>query len=186
MINVDEYQASPWPDELRPEGHDTLQKEGFARWWARVGPQLANLHPTLCEQWLHRHWKQSPAAFLSLDRLTWRLERMTTAAIVEQVHREWAKVLDPEFDYKTFHGDGSGKHPTARALDLGAWDYPIIVLETPEGIRNRREKLPDVRLMLIEGHQRHRYLAARYRLGKEVVDQDVFVLSLAQPLPGTD
>ena len=70
------------------------------------------------------------------------------------------------------------KHPTARALDLGAWDYPIIVLETPSGIRNRREDLPDVRLMLVEGHQRHRYLAARHRLGKENSDQDVFVISL--------
>lgn len=178
MTNVDDYQASPWPDELRPEGYDTFQKESFARWWARVGQQLAHLHPTLCEQWLHKHWQQSPAAFLPLERLSWRLDRMTTAAIVEQVHREWARTLNTEHDFKTFHRDGVDKHPTARALDLGAWDYPIIVLETPEGIRNRHEELPGVRLMLVEGHQRHRYLVARYRLGMEVFEQDVFVLSL--------
>jgi hypothetical protein len=180
MMNVDDNQSSPWPEELRPEGHDTFQKEGFARWWARVGPRLQHLHPTICEQWLHRHWDASRAAFLPLDHLSWRIDRMTTAAIVDQVHREWARTLDAEHDYKIFHRDGENKHPTARALDLGAWDYPIVLLETPEGVRNRHEELPAVRLMLIEGHQRHRYLTARYALGKEVFDQDVFVLSLTQ------
>jgi len=178
MINVDNYQPSPWPDDLAPEW-EGFQKESFARWWTRVGQRLANLHPTLCEQWLHKHWKQSPAAFLPLDHISWRLDRMTTAAIVDQVHREWARTLNTEHDFKVFHRNGGEKHPTARALDLGAWDYPIIVLETPRGIRNRHEELPDVRFMLIEGHQRHRYLAARYRLGKEVFDQDVFVIALA-------
>jgi hypothetical protein len=60
---------------------------------------------------------------------------------------------------------GEDRHATARALDSGTWDFPMVLLSTPGGVIDGNRPLPDVRLVIVEGHQRHRYLNALHALG---------------------
>lgn len=162
-----------WPLHLRPIGDNTHEKEPFVRWWARNIGQIGHIHPQLAEQWIYRHWYYTNFAFLPLDTLTWELIDMDGEEILTRVRREISKRVDPEWDYNQFQGmHGLGKSQTARDLDRGTWEYPIVALSTPTGWVTRNEKhphdfiqLPDERLMLLEGHQRHRYLNALHWRG---------------------
>lgn len=92
---------------------------------------------------------------------------MTGEALLAQVYRAWGGELHAEFDYATFQRrGGNDRHATAKALDAGTWDYPMIVLETPHGVRNEGKPHAAVRSVIVEGHQRHRYLAALHALGR--------------------
>jgi hypothetical protein len=146
-------------------------KEPFTTWWARNEDQVGHLHPQLAEQWVYRHWADTEFSFLPLDSLTWELHEMAGAEILLRIRREIAKRLDPEFDYEQLQGlGGFGKAQTAEELDEGTWAYPIVALSTPTGWVTRDLmhphgliELPNERLMLLEGHQRHRYLNALHR-----------------------
>ncbi|MGE6695720.1 MAG: hypothetical protein BVN33_14310 [Proteobacteria bacterium ST_bin13] len=160
-LDLDVHREPVWPEHLRPVGEGSFDKEDFATWWARHGAELGHLHPQLCEQWIHRHWTYSRFAWIPLGSLRWRLETMTGEAILGSIRREYGGELHPEFDYKTFaRDDYLGRHQTAIALDSGTWDYPMVLLSTPNGVVSGGEDLADVRLVLVEGHQRHRYLNA--------------------------
>lgn len=104
---------------------------------------------------------------------------MDGSEILSSVKRELAQQLDPEFDYESFQGRyGDDKLQTAKALDTGTWDYPIVALSTPSGWRSLKGEFPSERLMLIEGHQRHRYLNALHYLNKAPNGpHDVFIVS---------
>ena len=88
------------------------------------------------------------------------------AELLASVHRAYGGDLHPRFDYETFQRrGGNDRHQTALALDSGTWDYPMVVLSTPNGVKNFEQILPEVRLVVVEGHQRHRYLNAIHSLG---------------------
>lgn len=92
---------------------------------------------------------------------------MSGPDLLASVHRAWGEELDPEFDYDTFQRrGGTDRHATALALDAGTWDYPMVLLSTPFGVIDGGNPLPDVRLVIVEGHQRHRYLNALHALGR--------------------
>ncbi len=168
MLNLRNPKLPTWPNEFRPVGESSLDKESFEAWWARNRERLRHLHEQIAEQWIYRHWTYSHFSFLPLDALSWRLETWESADIVREVVRYGHErtPYSPEFDYQTFQrGGGSDRHPTARALDGGTWDYPIIVLETPDGFIDAGRDLPDARFVLVEGHQRMRYLNALLRRG---------------------
>ncbi|MCY1083745.1 hypothetical protein [Archangium lansingense] len=74
------------------------------------------------------------------------------------------------------------KHPTVAALLRGTWDYPIVVLETPSGIRRREGPARGDRFLLIEGHQRTRYLNVLAHRGVRTGPHQVFVLQ--SPITG--
>ena len=156
------------PDHLRPIGDNTAAKESFGTWWTRNQSEIGHLHPQLVEQWVYRHWDSTDFAFLPLETLKWELVEMDGEEILARVQREISKALNPEFDYHQFQGTHEmEKAHTARDLDQGTWEYPIVALSTPSGWLTRSEKhphdcveLPQERLMLLEGHQRHQYLNA--------------------------
>lgn len=162
-----------WPSYLRPTGDESHAKEPFAAWWARHESEIGHLHPQLAEQWIYRHWRDTDFAFLPLETLTWELAEMEGEEILARVRREISKRVDPEWDYDQFQGmHGAGKTATAEDLDRGTWEYPIVALFTPTGWITRSEThphdviaLPHERLMLLEGHQRHRYLNALHWRG---------------------
>ena len=162
-----------WPQHLQPLDDDSFDKEPFADWWKRNHDEVGHLHPLLAEQWVYRHWRHTDFAFLPLESLEWDLLEMTGEEILRKVRREISKQLDPEWDYEQFHGrDGLGKTETARDLDGGTWTYPIVALSTPTGWITLSDEHPhnpvelrDERLMLLEGHQRHRYLNALHHRG---------------------
>ena len=104
---------------------------------------------------------------------------LTTEEIFTKVHREYAPTHDAKFDFKAFQGRARwNKHPAAEAIDnKGTWDYPIITISVPGGFVGERGEHTDKQLVLVEGHQRHRYLYALYRLDMAVdTNHRVFVL----------
>lgn len=166
MFDFRDYHPPIWPDHLKPVGEGTVHKEDFSPWWERHGEELAHLHPQLVEQWVHRHWGGTDFAFLPLETLTWKLLLMDSDEILRTVRREISRELHPEFDYDQLQGLlAFEKSQTAVELDNGTWHLPIVALSTPSGWRARRGNLPDERLMLVEGHQRHRYLNALHAKG---------------------
>lgn len=166
-FDLDHLADTAWPDELRPWGEATHEKEPFAAWWDRNHATLQHLPQALCEQWVYRHWTHSPASFLPLDSLTWRRDFWSGEALLGRIYRAWGGELHPQFDYDTFQRrGGDDRHPTARALDAGTWDYPMVLLATPNGVIDAGEHHPQVRFVIVEGHQRHRYLNALHALGR--------------------
>lgn len=165
MLDFRRSRPSVWPEHLKPEGEGSIHKESFEPWWARHAPELAHIHPQLAEQWIHRHWGDTEFDFLPLETLAWELVTLSGEEILASVTREVARNLDPEFDYEQFQGmQGFPKAQTAIELDEGSWRLPIVTLSTPSGWLARRGPLPGERLMLLEGHQRHRYLNALHAL----------------------
>lgn len=167
-FDLDTVRDTAWPAHLMPEGEgERFDKEPFEKWWGRVEGELGHLPARLCEQWIHRHWTASPLRFLPLDTLRWREDTLIGEALLARVYRAWGGRLNAKFDYATFQRrGGDDRHPTAKALDTGTWDYPMIVLETPHGIRNEGALHTEVRSVIVEGHPRHRYLAALHALGR--------------------
>lgn len=172
MLNLRTVGPRVWPKHLQPVGDNSFEKEPFERWWARNATEVRHLHPQLAEQWVYRHWDYTDFAFLPLDTLEWDLVEMEGEEILAKVRREISKRLDPDFDYTQFQGPRGHKTETARDLDEGTWTFPIVALATPTGWITRRHEHPhdevelhDERLMLLEGHQRHRYLNALHHRG---------------------
>ena len=159
---------SQWPIELRPVGEGTIEKEAFGEWWIRHSDRLAHLPPDLCEQWIHRHWMYSPFKFLPLETLQWERQKWEGDKLLSAIYRSLGGELNPKYDYKVFQRKGGeNHHPTALALDAGTWDYPMILLSTPNGIIESGYLKADVRLVIVEGHQRHRYLNALHFLDQQ-------------------
>ena len=63
-----------WDSVLQPVGEGTGEKEPFDTWWERNAVRLGSLHSRIAEQWVHRHWQNSPFCHLDLNRISWRLE----------------------------------------------------------------------------------------------------------------
>jgi hypothetical protein len=171
------YAASAWPDSLKPVGAGAVQCEPFDEWWNRHKITLAHLHPMIAEQWIYRHWIWSPYRNLPLDQLVWRQESWKTRRILEEVFRrpQFGK-LQPAFDYEVFHGK---YFEPGRSMDqTGTWNYPIIVLSTPNGVKTTRGFFGEVRHCLIEGHQRVRYLNALSARSECAAEHCVFLLSI--------
>jgi hypothetical protein len=59
----------------------------------------------------------------------------------------------------------------------GTWDYPIVVMETPDGISGWGQSWPDLRFLLIEGHSRFRYLNALHHRGEGNSTHELFILN---------
>jgi len=186
MFDFSVQRPPVWPEHLKPKGENTADKESFEEWWDKHEAELAHLHPQIAEQWVHRHWYHSEFAFIPLDTMGWKKVSMEGEEILQAVKRELVRTLDPEFDYKAFQGRyRQEKLPTATALDSGTWDYPIIALSTPKGwlsrrIENHQSTIVEIDeyFMLIEGHQRFRYLNALHHLDMAPDGpHDVFIIN---------
>lgn len=184
-FDLDHVPPTAWPESLRPVGESTHEKETFDTWWGRNRPVLAHLPEDLCEQWVYKHWTYSPFSFLPLDTLAWERRLWTGDQLLASIYRAWGGELHPQFDYDTFQRrGGANRHPTAVALDSGTWDYPMVLLSTPFGVIDSGEALPDVRLVIVEGHQRHRYLNALHVLGRAPAGSHETII-LSTPLTGS-
>jgi hypothetical protein len=133
----------------------------------------------MAEQWIYRHWIWSPYRNLPLDQLVWRQESWKTRRILEEAFRRpQFGMLQPAFDYEVFHGK---YFEPARSMDqTGTWNYPIMVLSTPNGVKTTRGVFAQVRYCLIEGHQRVRYLNALSARGECAGEHCVFLLSIGE------
>lgn len=176
-IDVRKKYGASWPREMMPLGFGTIDVEPFADWWRRHKAELSNLHPEICEQWIYRHWEHSTLRVLPLDRLEWSEERWTPQEFLSTVGLSYGQEpIDPTWDYDCFHQHPN--NPTARALDQGAWDFAPVVLRTSDGFYDTHGRFCKSRYLLVEGHQRRRYLGALVARGVELENQRVFVLTL--------
>jgi len=168
--------TAAWDASLTPAGFGTTHKESFESWHERNKQALAHLHPAIAEQWIYKHWTSSPYKNLPIEGLTWRQEKWKTDKILNEVFRRLpSEPLVSEYDYKTFHG--KSVEPALTMDRTGSWNYPIIILDTPEGVRTSSSTLANVRHCLIEGHQRVRYLNA-LKSRHECADEHLlFILS---------
>lgn len=162
---------SVWPNRLQPIGYGGHEVESFDDWWTRHQAELSHLPSQLCEQWIYKHWSQTSFDFLPIETLVCEEIEMTASDILRQVHRELAVELDPEHDLRVLGRERMGPiHPTGAAFaENNTWDYPIIVLRTPSGFRGFDVEDPSIRLVLVEGHQRHKYLNALHHFGNAPV-----------------
>ncbi|MEY3833527.1 MAG: hypothetical protein RLZZ130_1005 [Pseudomonadota bacterium] len=179
MFKIDQMIGCCWPNALEPRGEGTFEKEAFAAWWERNQSKLTNLPADLCEQWIFRHWTNSPFTFLPLDSLAVERNRWEGDFLLKSIYRAFGGELSVQFDYDTFQGKGGDDRlQTAKALDSGTWDYPMVLLSTPAGVMDLDGPHPNVRYVIVEGHQRHRYLNALHALGKPPTGpHEVLILS---------
>lgn len=166
---------------MRPIGEGDFEKESFESWWQRFGGRLANLEQRIAEQWVYRHWAHSYTAFLELEPITWRLESWPGDRILAEVHLEYGGPMDAEHDFRAFNGH-RGRSPisTARAMNEGTWDMPLLALETPSGIVSSDGDLPDVRFVVAEGSKRMRYLNALRHRGDGEGPHNLFIMTTPQ------
>lgn len=168
-----------WPQALRPNGHDTSEKESFESWWSQHKDALANVCEPIAEQWIYRHWDNSPFRFLPLDTLTWETRTYSAEDFLSSVHFFFGSPAEAEWDYNVFHsvnhGDGIPLQ-TANDWVNGTWSFPPVVLETPTGFRCTTGEFPCSRLLLVEGSKRYRYLNALHCRGMSGGLHDFFML----------
>ncbi|SOR30299.1 protein of unknown function [Methylorubrum extorquens] len=173
MLKIDRSGVG-FPEELTPFGDDGFDREPFSEWWTRHGSRFPNLDPRVVEQWIFRHNTLSEFCGLDFFSLKSRLEVWGTERILREIFCEDG--LDAESDYRVFNIN----RPSATARPFaanGTWDYPIVVLETPNGFYDHRARHPDVRYLLIEGHKRRRYLNAMLARGEANAEHEIFILS---------
>jgi len=142
IFDTSGHSASVWDQSLEPVGNGTAQKEPFTTWWRRNGSKLAHLNPMIAEQLIYRHWTASPYKNLPIEQLFWRQEAWETDRILNEVFRRWpSEPLQPEFDYEVFHGKKS--EPALTMDKTKTWNYPIVILETPDGVRTSSSRKDD-------------------------------------------
>jgi hypothetical protein len=167
-----------WDRRLEPAGVGTLEVESFELWWPRAKRLIDNLHPLIAEQWVHRHWKLSPYCYLPIERLKWREEHWNVASISQVWVRPSFGFDNPERDFAHFHSARFENVQPYKSLNsTGTWDFPIVVIETPAGIRSNG-KIIKAAFCLIEGHQRRRFLMAWHGRAPVADNHSVFVLTL--------
>jgi hypothetical protein len=177
MLDFSERRDCVWDEALKPIGEGTFDKKPFADWWERNQKNLTNLDPLIAEQWIYRHWSLSYTSFLRLKLMTWCLAAWPSAQILRNVHLEFGTPMEPDLNYRVFNCEGAfGPLPTARALNQGTWDIPLLALETPNGIRSAHGEMPEVRFVVAEGSKRMRYLNALRHRGAAPGPHELFIL----------
>jgi len=183
VFDTSGFAETAWDKSLEPQGHGTFGKERFGPWWKRNEASLAHLHPIIAEQWIYKHWTLSPYKHLPIVNLSWRKEKWSTERILSEVYiREGFGKLSPAFDYRCFHDK---EYEPGLTMDAtGTWNYPIVVLQTPDGIRTESGRVNSaIRYCLIEGHQRVRYLNALTFHGAAAAEHCLFVLNSGAMTP---
>ena len=168
-----------WPPETKPQEISSFRLEEFSDWYIRVYCEPFDLDVEICEQWIHRHWGCG-WSFIPLNLIKWHVEYWPPSYFLDHVKtwRGGADRFNPDFDYNVFTVDmPDGIHPTSSALNNGYWDYAPLVLETGGGFIDTIGDRVDCEYVLIEGHQRRRYLNALVHRGVELPNQKVFVFT---------
>tara|TARA_R110001599_G_C11978273_1_gene634637 strand:+ start:89 stop:643 length:555 start_codon:yes stop_codon:yes gene_type:complete len=184
LIDLSKYAPSTWPPHLAPIG-EGFQKEPFITWWLRNRQELQHLDKRICEQWIYRHWGYTDFDFLELERLSYKSIFLSAQEIVYSVAYDRGVTLTPETDRYVFERSAAGIPiaPATAFQRLNTWDYPIITLEAAGGYIGRRASSLEPSLVLIEGHQRFRYLTSLvHHYDAPEGPHEVFVLKTDQAL----
>lgn len=164
-----------WPQRIAPYvGESDSDIEPFADWYVRIHTLIPNVPEDVADQWIHRHWRQSPYEYLPLEQLTFEEESWT----VHEIDR---------VRFGTGCGPGPGSSdrlddqmtrgiPLAKfMLSEHTWPRPILVLDNSHGLVHRGEQL--ARWHLIEGHQRLTFLRELQRRDMVLAEHKVWRLT---------
>ncbi len=170
-----------WPNHWKPRDAGTFDQEAFETWWPRVAQDLGHLDSRICEQWIHRHWSHSPYYGMDVRGMSSALRRMSTHSLLREVGTVDDRSPDPPPDpvslYDDFNPSGEPLEPALSINKTGTWNIPVLLLENAGGFAYFTQLFTSVKLWLLEGHQRLRYLRALRSLGKQVAEEhDVLVL----------
>lgn len=168
MFDLNEDVYPEWPGDLRPRGdEDQFNVEPFDEWWARHSWRFPNLAPSVLEQWVHRHFRHTPYRLPLAGLKSWS-QRWPTERILTDVH--FGDLLDADHGVRQL-----GAHWGREMALTGTWHCPLLILHTPQGLRQRGE-WPERRFGLIEGHRRFRMLNALNSVGRAQPEHDVMIL----------
>jgi hypothetical protein len=170
-----------WPGVWKPRGWPYPDREAFADWWARCAPAYSNLDPRVVEQWVYRHWDDSPYFGFPLQNYRSDLDRIATEVLVAAVGSIdliepdphdlgwWFKKLNNPFF--------RAQEPERTMVATGTWGTPVLLIRSASGFSYGKTEFPDRSLWLLEGHRRQRYLRALAAHGGAADDHDVLVLT---------
>jgi hypothetical protein len=185
MLNITNSRGPVWPNSLMPRGAGSFEQEDFASWWKRNKIHLAHLHQEICEQWVYRHWDSSAFKWLSLQDLKWSRATWDVDKILSEVTFSFSETFNANYDYEQISGKMyQSRTQTSQAFEQGTWDFPIVLLAAPDGVVLHGELLPEKKYVLVEGHQRFRYLNALHVL-KKPVNREHLVYILHCLIPAT-
>ena len=157
-----------YPAELSPLSEDHETKTPFAEWWAEVEASFPTVPVDVAEQWLHRHWGNSPYGYLKSRDYGFELQRWPAdrLAKIRTNQTDYAADNEPERAHGLWLCDvDSRRYPYWLADFMVAehdFPVPIIVLDNRDGhipakpkrgSFPRRAVLPP-EFILIEGHKR--------------------------------
>lgn len=171
MLDIDS--GDVWEERLKPVGEATWEKEPFSSWWSRHSAEFPQLDSQVLEQWVYRHWHHSPFCQLPLERLRSRRELWSTERILKDVYND--DIKNPEHDFEAL----SDAHTGRVMLATGTWDYPMLILSTPDGFKDWRGEHPDARFRLIEGHLRFRFLNVLFQRKEGRPRHEVLIVEIA-------
>lgn len=164
-----------WGEDLKPNGHETWNKEEFSIYWERNKFLFFDLPPELIEQWVFRYFDSHPHCYIPLSDIKCTKVKIEPREFMDNVRSATDNILNPDWDYEVFHNNPKG-HPTSNALDQGSWDYPPVLLSVPDGFTDGYDSWPEAKYLLIEGHQRRRYLNALLHRNKALQKQEVYII----------
>jgi hypothetical protein len=135
VIDSDHDYNCAWSEQLKPLGEGPWEKESFDTWWARSKELVGHLHPMIAEQWIYRHWKESPYCYLPIERLNWRQEEWDFAALQNAFIRpEFGQINmeNAKHDYEYFHTkEYEDREPYKSLNAVGTWNYPMCSYTRP-------------------------------------------------------
>ena len=149
-----------WPDRLKPYENpdEPFSKEPFDKYWKRAKTLVGRLDSQVIEQWIYRHWTQSPYSYICLDDLTSRLETWSTDDILAVLTRLNSQDDEAEIEAGEDYFGAWSSEPKETMERTGTWNIPPIILANAPGFLELDGTLVKQKHCLIEGHNRFRYL----------------------------
>ncbi len=161
-----------YPNELAPEFDECgAVKTPFHEWWPNVKHAFQNVPETVAENWLHRHWGQSPFSWIPSQSYAFSMEEFPSNNLPDVLNRmhDYEEGSQKALDQGKFI---CGDHPVRPwrheplwlvqyMRDHHSFPSPIIVLDNSDNHLATTAEISEVAngcpigLILIEGHRRH-------------------------------
>lgn len=173
-----------YPAELAPE----FDEGGgvatpFPEWWGRVSRAFPHVPEDVAEQWLHRHWKQSPYGWMRSTDYTFQL--------IDWKSSRLSDIASGANDWDFANSLQRGRQLIEVCADSWLVRYmlerhniprPLIVLDNRLGSVAREKHLPThhknvpAGFVLIEGHTRFELAASLHSCGKLARELKVWLM----------
>lgn len=182
-----------YPQHLAPEFEKNgAVKTPFEEWWPRVKRHFPKVPDEVAQEWLHRHWGQSPFRWVQSNIYTFGLEKMPSSCLtsIRSSWSEFKKDNSPALNQgKYICGDHPDRPWGTDPIWLATYmrencnfPTPIIVLDNTDDHLSDTNYYKDIRmpypqnLVLIEGHTRFNIGLHLQSIGK--LDKHIFIYRL--------